>query len=183
MTTHATFDAVPRASKRAQAGLGSAEAAQACLALLGKLEDSLAASQRALLARNLQGIESGTREQARLVDELSALCGAGEKTAPPADLRAAGGDGEAAGDGEVPGKNEVPGESQAALLCGVRAAGRRVLQSARVQAALLARAARRQKMISHLLAGPQQTYETVVAGEPGNPAPPGEGGAKPVCRA
>jgi hypothetical protein len=47
--------------------------AQASLALLGQLEDSLTASQEALLARDLGGLERWTREQIRLRRALEIL--------------------------------------------------------------------------------------------------------------
>jgi len=116
------------------------ELAQARLAILGELESSLEASQKALLARDLEGIERETREQVRLQRALAIL---GAPDAVPVGDRAVGG---ARPQAEAP-QDSASGSAQT-----------RVLHLARVQAALLARAQRSAKMIAHLLAGPEAPY-------------------------
>jgi hypothetical protein len=120
----------------------SEELAASSLALVQELEVSLERSQRALLARDLRGIEQGTLEQTRLQQKLAMLWpeAASEKRR----------DKNAAAVTACVGKLDV----DAALL----AAQRRVLHLGRVQASLLARAQQSLKMISYLAAGPQTTY-------------------------
>jgi hypothetical protein len=117
------------------------ELAVASLAILRELEASLAASQKALLARDLEGITQGTREQVRLQRALGILWGksmsADEIGAPETALATQYG--------------SEPDEFVAAA--------QRVLYLGRVQAALLARSQQTLKMISYLVAGPNATYE------------------------
>jgi hypothetical protein len=98
---------------------------------LGELEASLLASQRALLSRDVAGLEERTGEQIRLRRSLEIVWS-----------RAA-----------APGNDPAP-----AVADELGAAQRRVLHLGRVQAALLARAERWLTMVAHLLAGPTANY-------------------------
>jgi hypothetical protein len=99
--------------------------------LLGELEASLQASQRALLSRDVARLEERTGEQIRLRRSLEIVWS-----------RAA-----------------APGSDAAPAVAGeLGTAQRRVLHLGRVQVALLARAERWLSMVSHLLAGPTANY-------------------------
>jgi hypothetical protein len=114
------------------------------LALLRDLEASLEATQKAVLARDLDGLEQSTREQKQLQRALAILW-AESGTPPQASL---------------PTRLESCAPHLAAEL---RAAGMRVLHLGRVQAGLLVRAQRSLRMIAHLLAGPESNYSPVPA--------------------
>jgi hypothetical protein len=115
---------------------------QDCLALLADLENSLCSSQAALLARDVVRIEQLASEQAELRHALSAFLH------PP--------------DASVSGYEiTFPGARREA----VRAAQARVLHLGRVQSALLRRAQRSLRTISHLLAEPQSAYGPPVGGQ------------------
>jgi hypothetical protein len=114
---------------------GRADVIQASLELLGELEASLEFTQKALLTRDLDGLEQGTREQMRWRQALAVLWA---ESGHPADAV------------EMPGKFRVPAKLQAALSC--------VLHMGRVQSFLLARAQRSLATMTHLLAGPQASY-------------------------
>jgi len=116
------------------------ELVRARLAILGELENSLEASQKALLARDLEGIEQGTREQ---LGFERAFAGLG---AHDAALR-----------GDLAG-GSARTQAGADLVSALRSAEMRVLHLARVQAALLARAQRSARIMANLLAGPQAAY-------------------------
>jgi hypothetical protein len=108
--------------------------APAASALLAELEQSLEASQRALLSRDLEGLERETREQTglhRSLEILSSRNGALDEPAPRIDP---------------------------AVAAGLRAAQWRVLYLGRVQAALLTRAQRSLRIVSHRLAGSEASY-------------------------
>lgn len=126
----------------------SAEIAQATIELLNELDASLHASQKALLARDLSGLERRTTEQASMRRALEILR---SRSLAPSDLR---------------------------LARELHAAGQRVSHTARVQAALLARAQNWLRVIENLLAGPEAIYapctssrltSTVGEGERGIP--------------
>lgn len=117
------------------------ELAAASLAILKELETSLAASQKALLAHDLEGINQGTREQVRLQRALSILWGKGTGEDEIASTEAT---------------LETQDESDSDELV---IAAQRVLYLGRIQAALLARSQQTLKMISYLVAGPHATYE------------------------
>lgn len=138
--------------------------AQASLALLSELAASLEASQKALLARDVDAVEQGTREQVRLRRALEILWTPG---APHW-------------------RNDPAASSEPRcdhpLAADLRAAERRVLLLGRVQAGLLARAQRALRTISNLLAGPEASYgppssaasttaSTTSAGAPGQRHP------------
>jgi hypothetical protein len=116
------------------------EIARANLAILENLEVSLQASQKALLARDLESIEFGIREQMRLLRAFELAQAAQAKLA---DSLAAG---SSRPSGPVSLAEELTSERK------------NVLHLARVQAALLARAERSIKMIANLLAGPAAIY-------------------------
>jgi hypothetical protein len=143
---------------------GPAELAPARLAILAELQVSLEASQKALLARDLDGIEQGTREQVRLQRALALL---ERPHAGPA------------GD-SVDQKSGSQPEVQ--LPPALASTQTRLVHLARVQAALIARAQRSAKMMARLLAGPGVAYgpnrEMVLGASP----PSGEG-EEHGCRA
>ena len=110
------------------------------LALMGELEASLHASRKALLALNLTGIELGTREQVGLLRKLEAALQ--RSMVPPGRQNA-----------YAP---ELEDET--------RRCGHRILQAARLQAALLARARAKLRVVANMLAGQSVTYGPLVAG-------------------
>lgn len=112
-------------------------------ALLAELECSLEAGQRALLSRDLAGLERATSEQIGLHRSLQAL---GSQNGAP--------------------KNDAT-PLDPALAAGLRAAQWRVLYLGRVQAALLTRAQRSLRMLSNLLAGPGASYAAPNYSAPG----------------
>ena len=101
--------------------------------LLGELESSLQASQKALLCCDVAGVERGTEEQIRLRESLASLW--------TSDSSAT----------FVP----LSEPNSAALL---RAAQSRVLHLGRVQLALLARAQQSVRILANLLAGTAGDY-------------------------
>jgi len=117
---------------------------QAHLALLAELEASLQASQRALLSRDVASLEQHTAEQMRLQKALAIL------SAPMPRLS---------------GSNSNP-----TLVAELRAAETRVLQMARMQAALLDRAQRWLRTVVNLLAGVEKNYAP-PSGTPGTTGP------------
>jgi hypothetical protein len=110
---------------------GSDEPMRTCLALLGQMEASLHGSREALLARDLAGIEQGTREQRALAGEIEAV------------LRK----------GIAPSMNGLEEE--------LRRRQNRVLAAGRLQAALLARARRQLRVLVNMLAGSSVNYGPV----------------------
>jgi len=117
---------------------------QSSLDLFEELQASLENSQKALLSRDLGGLEQGTREQTRLQKELaqwgsSALGGvrAGQASAEGLPTSAA---------------------DSAQVEIRLRAIQARVLHLGRVQMALLRRAHRFLHAVSHLVAGSGANY-------------------------
>jgi len=106
------------------------------LALMDELEASLQASQRALLAHDLASLEHRTGEQLR-------LCRALEIFGTPYGAPRAG--------------SEFSHASPQ-FAAELRAAQKRVLHQGRVQLALLGRAQRWLRTLSHLMAGPGASY-------------------------
>jgi hypothetical protein len=105
------------------------------LAVLCELEASLQASRKALLALDLAAIERGTSEQAGLIREFAALLRqSGENVRP----------GLSAG---TPERRETFQQN-----------AQRILEAARLQAALLARAQRKLRVLANMLAGPSVIY-------------------------
>jgi hypothetical protein len=145
-------------SRQSRPGPASEELAVSSLALLQELEASLEQSQRALLKRDLAGIEQGTREQIGLQQALAALWASAAPAVPavPEDQRAA--------DPAISFGPLSFGLRESNLAPTVLAAQRRVLHLGRVQAAVLSRARQSLKMIFYLAAGPQTTYGPPTAG-------------------
>lgn len=117
-----------------------ASIAHAASSLLAELEHSLAAGQRALLSRDLEGLERATCEQTGLSRSLQILW------SQPAAESATG--------AQLNGATEI----DPALAASLRAVQWRVLYLGRVQAALLTRAQRSLRILSHRLAGPGASY-------------------------
>jgi len=129
------------------------------LKLLRELESSLRGSRQALLALDLVGIEQGTREQVGLVRELQRLPRRGIQMAGPAlEQRSEGREGET----KKNGASELPAWSREAAE-EVRRSEEAVLHAARVQAALLARARRKLRILANMLAGPSLNYSCLFA--------------------
>jgi hypothetical protein len=101
-----------------------------------ELEASLLSSQKALLARDLAGVEQGTLEQMCLRRALEIL---------------------RPWDGARTSDSEQPSSE-------LRATAMRILHLGRVQGALLDRAQRSLRMISNLLAGPEANYGPPLCG-------------------
>jgi hypothetical protein len=116
---------------------GRADVIQASLELLGELETSLELTQRAILTRDLEGLEQGTHEQMRWRQALAVLWAESRYAAANAQV-------------ERQSESSVHAELQTAL--------RRVLHLGRVQSFLLARVQRSLATMTHLLAGPQASY-------------------------
>jgi hypothetical protein len=106
-----------------------------CLALFVQLEASLHGSRKALLARDLAGIEQGSREQRVLAGKIEAV------------LR----------------KSIVP--SGSGLEEELKQSGKRVLAAGRLQTALLARARRQLRILVNVLAGPSVNYGPMLEQE------------------
>lgn len=121
----------------------------ACLALLRTLEVSLQNSQKALLARDVGHLEELTREQLRLRALLTLARAENENLA-----------------GAETSTNPEPAAA-------MRAAAKRVMHLGRIQQALLDRAQRSLRTLSHRIAGVSATY---------NPLPPNQGKALPRNR-
>ncbi|MGC2403867.1 MAG: hypothetical protein WA510_29005 [Acidobacteriaceae bacterium] len=117
------------------------------LAVIAALEASLQRSRKALLAMDIDGIEGGTKEQVDLVRDLAA--------APRALMPPAG----------RPRKNAlaiVPAYTAALLEELFRSEGR-LREAARLQAALLARARYKLRVLTNMLAGASVTYGPALA--------------------
>jgi hypothetical protein len=120
----------------------------ALLALMRELEGSLERSRQALLALDLGGVEQGTGEQIELVGKIQAALG---RVIRPET-------------GRAPVQRCAPGTEQ----CGrgpenelqeeLRHSGNRILQAARLQAALLARAQWKLRVLANMLAGTSVRY-------------------------
>jgi hypothetical protein len=108
----------------------SREAVPGRLALLRELALSLAASQAALVALDLVGIEQGTREQIELSHQLAK---------------------------DIAVKDGVP-ESGLAMTLEMTQAENEVRQALRLHAALLARVQIKLRVLANMLAGPSVNY-------------------------
>lgn len=141
------------------------------LQLLRELEASLGGSRQALLALDLSGIEQGTRDQVVLVRELQRFSErempmprpAQEQTSEGLDASREGGTQETDARELLTWSQEMAEE--------VRVCEEAVLQAARVQAALLARARRKLHILANMLAGPSLNYSCLFANP--NGATPG----------
>ena len=125
----------------ANAGARANEFVLARLAWLGELEASLTGSRKALQALDLAGIEQRTREQVDLIREFDAL-----------RRRQTGDDG---APGFAVGAPELEKE--------LRRSGTRILEALRLQAALLARARCKLRVLANMLAGPSIDYGRLLA--------------------
>jgi hypothetical protein len=149
-----TDSAVFESAAPSSVSFGSAdEMARAALGLLAEMEASLAGSQKAVLASNGLGLENCTREQVRLHRALELLLWP----------RAWPGTATEKGDQKDSQKNALrigPSVPQCAppLAAELLAAGRRVLQEARVQAALLRRARQFRHILTNLAANQGASY-------------------------
>jgi hypothetical protein len=115
------------------------------LAVLRELEASLLASRRALLALDLGAIERGTSEQAGLIREFDALLRPGLSAGTPERIPE-----------RIPERQET-----------LRQSAQRILEASRLQAALLARAQRKLRVLANMLAGPSASYGGLRAGNGG----------------
>jgi hypothetical protein len=138
------------------------------LQLLRELEASLGGSRQALLALDLAGIEQGTREQVGLVRELQKFP---EIRMPKRGLKRSseGFDGRRNGGTRETGAGERSARSQE-IAEEVKLCEQSVLQAARVQAALLARARRKLRILANMLAGTSLNYGCLFA-KPNGAAP------------
>ena len=133
---------IPYSGPAAKPPAARADSEPICLALLAELETSLRSSQAALLARDVARIEQLTSEQAKLQRLLLEFF-------PPSESRGSGG---------VRVLRGAWGDQlQGALM--------RMRHLARVQTALLRRAERSLRAVSHLVAEPQAGYGTVAQGQ------------------
>jgi hypothetical protein len=122
--------------------------------LLCELEVGLKNSQKVLLSGDASGLEIQTREQNRLLAELWKI-----------DSLA-----QAASSTRQAGNSQLrPAAEDSDIAVELQAAAARILHAGRVQAALLARARQRLRMIANVLAGPQAAY-AAAATQSGNRA-------------
>jgi hypothetical protein len=118
------------------------------LAILAKLEVSVVASQKAVLALDLSEIEQRTREQIELTRELSALLGGAQLIADA---------------GTACGPSHAPVFSPTCeLQKELRKRAVHVRDAVRLQLALLARAQRKLRALANALAGPATAYVSIV---------------------
>jgi hypothetical protein len=134
---------------------GSGESAQASRAVLAELEASLEASQRALLGRDVASLEQCTSEQIRLHRSLKILWS--RRADLPGSHSSRSGPGLGVPGIEIP-AFDIPKFDNATFDIELRDAQLRVLHLGRIQAALLGRAQRWLRTVSHLLAGVEQNY-------------------------
>lgn len=125
--------------------------ARSALMLIGGLEASLQSSRKALLALDLAGIERETCEQVRSIRKLEDVLA--RSMAPPVRGSCATRDGALV-------SSRIPPELEEEL----RRSCHRVLEAARLQAALLARARTKLRVLANMLAGQSVTYGPLVAG-------------------
>jgi hypothetical protein len=166
----ADFIAADRISP-ATTGEGSNELLRTRLELMRQLEASLQRSRKALLALDLAGIERGTGEQVNLVQEFESVLR--RSTAPPAIGRQSAEEG---GLGLPVHASELARE--------LRRSENRIREAARLQAALLARARSKLRVLANMLAGPSVTYGPLPARSGGAPRVFAwkEGGESNPCR-
>ncbi len=157
---------------RESAPRSGATIAPAASLLLAELERSLEASLRATLSRDLEGLERATCEQIGLrwslqslwpetlvpQDLVSQSLGSQSPVSQPSVSHSAGQD--------VRAQNRPAPELDPACAAGLRAAEWRVLYLGRAQAALLTRAQRSLRIVSHRLAGPAASYAAPAYARP-----------------
>jgi hypothetical protein len=115
------------------------------LAMLATLESSLAASQKALVALDLDRIRSATVEQMVLVQNIAAVFSFDQAT--PAILQQPG---------RKHQRTSIPYHPEPAEKLNQTA--KRILDAARIQLALLSRLQRKLRVLSHALNGPSISY-------------------------
>ena len=121
--------------------LSEDEFRRSCITLFCELETSLEGSRKALLALDLASLESGTREQAGLIMRFEPLWRQREEYRTfiePANIKPA---------------------NASAWQAELTHCAHRVREATRVQAALLARAQAKLRVLGNMLAGPSATYE------------------------
>lgn len=128
----------------AHVGIATDEPAVALLAWMEKLEASLLGSHSALLGLDLAGIERGTREQADLIGRSDAVRR------------------QAVREESADGLFRLPGDAPE-LARKLRGSAMRILQSARLQSALLARAQSKLRVLANMMAGPSVDYGPLLA--------------------
>jgi hypothetical protein len=131
------------------------EGARSALALIGELEASLRASRKALLALDLAGIERETREQVRSIRKLEGVLA--RSMAPRVRGSCMAKDRAPLHSGNPPELEPGPEEE-------LRRSCHRVLEATRLQAALLARARTKLRVLANMLAGQSVNYGPLVAG-------------------
>jgi len=123
-------------------GMPANESGATLLAWMGELEASLKVSHEALLKLDLARIEYRTSEQASLMGKLDAVRKQSE-------------------DGALGLAAHAPGPARE-----LRACGTRILEAARLQSALLARAQGKLRVLGNMLAGPGADYGPLLARQP-----------------
>jgi hypothetical protein len=145
-----------------EAGLPSAnpepttdERARSALTLVHELEASLHGSRKALLALDLAGIERETREQVRAIRKLEDVLA--RSMAPRVGASRMAREGTLVRSGNLSELESKPEEE-------LRRSCHRVLEAARLQAALLARARTKLRVMANMLAGQSVNYGPLVTG-------------------
>jgi hypothetical protein len=126
------------------------DGARSALILIGELEASLHASRKALLALDLAGIERETREQVRSIRNLEDVLA---RSMAPRVRGSCMTKERAVRSGNSPEPEEE-----------LRRSCQRVLEATRLQAALLARARTKLRVMANMLAGQSVNYGPLVAG-------------------
>jgi hypothetical protein len=136
----------------ADAGTWGEESARARLAWMGKLEASLVGSHKALLALDLAGIEQRTVEQIGLLEEFATIWRPRERSREPEHEH------------KHEHENDALDRAVRALELEkeLRRRGKRILDAVRLQAALLARAQGKLRVLANMLAGPSADYGRLV---------------------
>ncbi len=145
-----------------EAGLSSAnpvptadERARSALTLVHELEASLHASRKALLALDLAGIERETREQVRSIRKLEGVLASSMVPRVRGSC--------VTKEREFVCPENSP-EPESELEEELRRSCHRVLEAARLQAALLARSRTKLRVLANMLAGQSVNYGPLVAG-------------------
>ncbi len=129
-----------------------AESLQTLSTLMCALEASLGASRKALLALDLAGIEQGTQEQVSLIHEFDAVLRRNRATPSTRSAERS---------------PDFADASEQELL----RSRKRLLDAIRLQAALLARARCKLRVLANMLAGPSVGYGPLLAQNADHGAP------------
>jgi hypothetical protein len=121
------------------------EPVRACLALMGELEASLERSRKALLAQDLAGIERGTGEQVGLLEAIDAAV---RRSVTPCTTWK---------------QTRGLSASSPGLEEELRHSRDRIMEAVRLQAALLARARSKLRVLANMLADPSVDYGPLLA--------------------